>query len=168
MVNNASLIHTLAEQLASEPSSPKPVPRPRQPSALCLPARLPSTGSYDYLLVYIIANVSQAFLQREASQAAPGAILRQLRRSPTPPSSTTSDEPGDTLTRERRDSVSSTASPTSPTRPSSWIISIPKLSSSKSWKEPQVLHQWILYFFTNDINSRTKCSELSNVKTSCF
>lgn len=142
MVNNASIILFLAEQFASEPQSPKPVPRYRLGSELCLPARLPSTGSYDFLLVHIIANVSQAFLQREASQAAPQAILRQLRHSPTPPSSPppqlASDEPEDGSTRERRNSVSPSASPTSPTTPSSWSFSIPKFSSTKAWKEPQV------------------------------
>ncbi|KAH0840025.1 hypothetical protein J3R83DRAFT_988 [Lanmaoa asiatica] len=138
MVNNAPIILSLAEQLTSEPPSPKPLPRHRLGSELCLPVRLPSTGSYDCLSAYIIADVSQAFLQREATQAAPKAILRQLRRSPTPPSSPppqpASEEPEDS---SPRNSISPSASPTSPTTPSSWSISIPKFSSPKTWKEPQ-------------------------------
>lgn len=136
------MILSLAEQLSSAPPSPKPVPRHRLGSELCLLARLPSTGSYDRLSVHTITNISQAFLQREASQTAPKAILRQLRRSPTPPSSPpphpASDEPEDSSTRERRDSISSSASLPSPTTPSSWSFSIPKFNSTKTWKEPQV------------------------------
>lgn len=139
MVNNAPIILLLAEQFASGPPSPKPMPRHRLDSELCLPVRLPSTGSYDRLSPHIIANVSQAFLQREASQAAPKAVLRQLRRSPTPPSSPPpSEEPEDSSTGERRNSVSQNASPTSPTTPSSWSFTIPKFGSTKTWKEPQV------------------------------
>ena len=139
MMNNAPMVLFLAAQLSSEPPSPKPVPRRPLDSELCLPARLPSTGLYECLLVHIIANISQAFLQREASQAAPKAILRQLRRSPTPPSSPPpSGEPGDIATYESQDSVSPSASPTAPTAPSKWSISLPKFSSAKTWKEPQV------------------------------
>ncbi|KAF8558887.1 hypothetical protein OG21DRAFT_1474706 [Imleria badia] len=119
MVNNAPMILSLVQQLILEPPSPKPIPRHRFHSEPCLPARLPSS----------------AFLQREASQAAPKAIIRQLRRSPTPPTSPSpSEEPEDG---ERRNSVSPSASPTSPTTPSSWSISIPNFSSTKTWKEPQ-------------------------------
>lgn len=131
MVNNAPIVLSL-----SEPPTPKPIPRHRLNSELCLPVRLPSIGSYGRRSVHIIANVSQAFLQREASQAAPKAVLRQLRRSPTPPSTPPPpDEPGDISTRESQDSVSPSASPTTP---SSWSISIPKFISGKTWKEPQV------------------------------
>ncbi|KAI9574582.1 hypothetical protein HD554DRAFT_2011948 [Boletus coccyginus] len=122
MVNNAPIILSLAEQLTPAPSSPKPVPRHRLDSELCLPVRLPST----------------AFLQREASQAGPKAVLRQLRRSPTPPSSPPPSEvPEDSSTGERRNNVSQSASPTSPTTPSSWSFTIPKFGSTKTWKEPQ-------------------------------
>ncbi|KAG9317556.1 hypothetical protein JVU11DRAFT_1762 [Chiua virens] len=137
MLNNAPIILSLIEKLNSESPSLKPVPRNRLSSELCLPERLPSTGSYHHLSVYIVANVPRAFLQREACQAAPRAILQQLRRSPTPPSSPPLDEETNGSTRERRDSVSSNASPTSPTTPSSWSFSIPKFSSTKTWKEPQ-------------------------------
>ncbi|KIJ20172.1 hypothetical protein PAXINDRAFT_96426 [Paxillus involutus ATCC 200175] len=65
-------------------------------------------------------------------------MLRQLRRSPTPPSSPPPEveyEEGSPTT-ERRDSISPTASPpSSPTSSWSWSLSIPKLSST--WKEPQ-------------------------------
>ncbi|KAG6378818.1 hypothetical protein JVT61DRAFT_13097 [Boletus reticuloceps] len=137
MVNNAPMILSLAKHLSSEPPLAKPIPRHRL-SELCLPVRLPSTGSYDSLSVHIIANVSQAFLQREANQAAPKAILRQLRRSPTPPPTPPPpEEPEDNSISERRDSISPSASPTSPTTPSSWSIGIPNFSSTKTWKEPQ-------------------------------
>ncbi|KIK98762.1 hypothetical protein PAXRUDRAFT_823546 [Paxillus rubicundulus Ve08.2h10] len=122
MVNNASMILSLAEQLSSDPPNPRPTPRHRLSLEPCLPARLPST----------------AFLQREARQGALKAMLRQLRRSPTPPSSPPpemeSEEGSPTL--KRRDSISSTASPpSSPTTSWSWSLSIPKFSST--WKEPQ-------------------------------
>ncbi|KAF9226468.1 hypothetical protein BS17DRAFT_775671 [Gyrodon lividus] len=136
MVNNASIILTLAEQLSSDPPSPKPTPRRRLSLEPCLVAGLPSTGLLPCYLLHAIANVSQAFLKREADQAASMAMLQQLRRSPTPPSSLPSDEePWGSPTHERQDSNSPTASPSSSTTPWSWSFSIPK--SSSSWKEPQ-------------------------------
>lgn len=82
----------------------------------CLPERLPSSG----------------FIQREAEDLAPRAILRQLRRSPTPLTSDSESHP-DTPQHGRRASVSSVASSSSPTAPKSPKISI----KTSSWKEPQ-------------------------------
>ncbi|KAH9947265.1 hypothetical protein B0H21DRAFT_692334 [Amylocystis lapponica] len=81
MVNNAALVLHLASQFsdAEHPPLHTHVPvRERVQSDPCLPVRLPST----------------AFLQREADQVAPKAMIRQLRRTPTPtsPSSAISDE----------------------------------------------------------------------------
>ncbi|KAL4264211.1 hypothetical protein AB1N83_004585 [Pleurotus pulmonarius] len=70
MFNNAFLIHSLKENVDQD-EAPRPRPRPRVSSEPCLPERLPSGG----------------FLQREAEYSAPRAILRQLRRSPSPPQS---------------------------------------------------------------------------------
>ncbi|KAF8517844.1 hypothetical protein JB92DRAFT_3142228 [Gautieria morchelliformis] len=66
MFNNSYIISTLDAEVHY------PVPKPRRciVDRPCLPARLPST----------------AFMQREGTQSAPKAILRQLRRSPSPPS----------------------------------------------------------------------------------
>jgi len=67
MFNNSFLIASLDEENELQPP---PIPeRTRLKSDPFLPARLPTT----------------AFLEREASQNAPRAIIRQLRRSPTPP-----------------------------------------------------------------------------------
>ncbi|KAF5387827.1 hypothetical protein D9615_000337 [Tricholomella constricta] len=82
----------------------------------CLPERLPSSG----------------FIQREAEDLAPRAILRQLRRSPTPTSSEHDGLP-DTSEHDRRGSVSSVGSSSSVTSPIS-----PKVNTKTSvWKEPQ-------------------------------
>ncbi|KZT12711.1 uncharacterized protein LAESUDRAFT_12495 [Laetiporus sulphureus 93-53] len=71
MVNNAHLIQSLLRQLQQSESDPSSsmVVRERVQSEPCLLARLPST----------------AFIQREAEQLAPKAIIKQLRH--TPPSS---------------------------------------------------------------------------------
>ena len=114
-----------------------------------------------------VSNVSQGFLQREADQAAPKAILRQLRRSPTPPLSPISDFERDSSTYDginsqgRQDNVSS---PTSPS--TSFNMSPTRISTS--WKEPQVcaigLHAGHVSIFL----SRSKSFELLNRRTLCF
>ncbi|KAH7887825.1 hypothetical protein F5I97DRAFT_1863107 [Phlebopus sp. FC_14] len=124
MVNNAPIISSLTEHLGSQSSLPKPTPRHRLLSEPCLPARLPST----------------AFLQREANQTAPMAVLSQLRRSPRPSSPSLNRDPDDhecSPKRDRRESTSSTVSSSSPT--SLFVkLGIQKSGpSSKAWKEPQ-------------------------------
>lgn len=87
-----------------------------------------------------VSYVSQGFLQREAGQTAPKAILRQLRRSPTPPLSPPPDFEHDSSTHDGSDSQglqSSVSSPTSPSS-SSTKFNIPPTRLSASWKEPQV------------------------------
>ncbi|KAI0921899.1 hypothetical protein AcW1_004246 [Taiwanofungus camphoratus] len=73
MVNNAYIVLQLASELENEGNNPFATVRERLPPAPCLLTRLPSTG----------------FLLREAEQLAPKAVIRQLRRtpSPSPPSS---------------------------------------------------------------------------------
>ncbi|KAG1839068.1 hypothetical protein C8R48DRAFT_741991 [Suillus tomentosus] len=120
MVNNASLILSIVDHFSPNLAQ-RSVARARVSSDPCLPARLPTTG----------------FLQREAEQNAPRAVLRQLRRSPTPPSPTTEyhDATEDTPPHvERRDSVSSESDQTSSTRS---LFSFSRSQPSGGWKEPQ-------------------------------
>lgn len=120
MVNNASLILSIVDCFSPNLAQ-RSVARARVSSDPCLPARLPTTG----------------FLQREAEQNAPRAVLRQLRRSPTPPSPTTEyhdateDAPPHV---ERRGSVSSESDQTSSTRS---LFSFSRSQPSGGWKEPQ-------------------------------
>lgn len=120
MVNNASVILSIVERFSPD-FAQRSVTRARVSPDPCLPARLPTTG----------------FLQREAEQNAPKAVLRQLRRSPTPPSPTTEyhDATEDTQPHTgRRRSVSSESDQTSPTRS---LFTISRSQPSGGWKEPQ-------------------------------
>ncbi|KAI0091961.1 hypothetical protein BDY19DRAFT_927701 [Irpex rosettiformis] len=111
MYNNAHTLWWLSEHLDNNPtSSAQPPVRKKLEYEPCLPARLPSSG----------------FLQREANSLAPKAIIKQLRRSPTPPGSepqspsldgtsvanSPSMEQEPKSPRERKDSVWSTISST--------------------------------------------------------
>lgn len=83
-----------------------------------------SEESYNYLF--------QGFIQREAEDLAPRAILRQLRRSPTPPS----EEPKtheNVPDRTRRQSMSSMTSSPVISAPAS-----PTNNRTSGWTEPQV------------------------------
>ncbi|KAJ7499005.1 hypothetical protein FB451DRAFT_1427791 [Mycena latifolia] len=71
-MNNGPLLHYLGGQ---DSDVDRPVPRRRVSSNPCLPERLPTTSKWQH---------RTRFLQREAEIVAPKAILRQLRRSPTP------------------------------------------------------------------------------------
>jgi len=115
MFNNAPLVLALANDL--EPS-PSPESRRCITSEPCLPERLPSTR----------------FIQREAEDGAPRAIIRQLRRSPTPPVHTSEDEFPD---RPRRASTSSASSSSSPVTAMAQSLSNKRVQSNSSWKEPQ-------------------------------
>ncbi|KAL4075935.1 hypothetical protein J3A83DRAFT_4357072 [Scleroderma citrinum] len=121
MVNNAPIIQFLVQHGFDS----QPLPRHQVKNEPCLPTRLPSTG----------------FLQREADQAAPKAILRQLRRSPTPPLSPPPGFEPDSTAHDGSDSQGRRSSPSSPTSPQSSLSSskfnILSQSLSKSWKEPQ-------------------------------
>ncbi|KAH0587472.1 hypothetical protein H2248_006256 [Termitomyces sp. 'cryptogamus'] len=75
---------------------------------------------------------SSGFILREAQDLAPRAILRQLRRSPTPPSPGL-DVHSTVLTRSRRASQSSEV-PLSSSAPQSQNI---QTNTITSWKEPQ-------------------------------
>ncbi|RDB22675.1 hypothetical protein Hypma_010292 [Hypsizygus marmoreus] len=118
-INNAPVLQELSKHLDGRPDTLYvPDVRKRVRSDPCLPERLPTSG----------------FLQREAEELAPKAILRQLRRSPTP---TSDDEAGlfpDQSGHARRASMSSVAS-------SSSIKSTPKSpdynNAMSAWKEPQ-------------------------------
>lgn len=120
MVNNASIILSIVDRFSPD-FAQRSVTRARVSPDPCLPARLPATG----------------FLQREAEQNAPKAVLRQLRRSPTPPSPTTEyhDATEDTQPHVgRRGSVSSDSDKTSPTGS---LFTFPRSQPSGGWKEPQ-------------------------------
>ncbi|KAI0698925.1 hypothetical protein BC835DRAFT_1333432 [Cytidiella melzeri] len=106
MYNNAPVLSSLIEQLDSPLVSPKPPVREKLKYEPCLLERLPSTG----------------FLQREAESLAPKSMIKQLRRSPSPPldepqspgpdssSSMHSADEEPKSPRQRRDSVWSTIS----------------------------------------------------------
>ncbi|THH17941.1 hypothetical protein EW146_g2945 [Bondarzewia mesenterica] len=114
MYNYASILEYLDN--SSDTPSSFPSMKPRLPSMLCLPSGLPSTS----------------FLQREAEQMAPKSVLKQLRRSPTPPS------PG-----AIEDALSSPIVDPRPIALRSPTVSSPKLRLSKDantntvWQEPQ-------------------------------
>ncbi|KAJ7095297.1 hypothetical protein B0H15DRAFT_828923 [Mycena belliarum] len=121
-MNNAPLVHYLGE----ESGISKPVPRRRVSSNPCLPERLPTTS----------------FLQREAETVAPKAVLRQLRRSPTPSppnSPEPDDEPEENPKHKRRPSLSSLASSASSIKSfGSTLMQRSREGKSQSpWKEPQ-------------------------------
>ncbi|KAG2146741.1 hypothetical protein DEU56DRAFT_786157 [Suillus clintonianus] len=121
MVNNAPVIFSIVDRLGPD-FAQRSVTRARVSPDPCLPARLPTTG----------------FLQREAEQNAPKAVLRQLRRSPTPPSPTAEyhDATEDTSTHAgRRDSISSGSDQTSPTL--ALVGTSSRSQTSGGWKEPQ-------------------------------
>lgn len=121
MVNNAPVILSILDRFSPDVAQRESVTRARISPDPCLPARLPTTG----------------FLQREAEQNAPKAVLRQLRRSPTPPSSATEcdDATEDPPPRVgRRDSVSSASEQTSPTQS---LFTFSRSQPSGGWKEPQ-------------------------------
>ncbi|KAJ7047456.1 hypothetical protein C8F04DRAFT_1058891 [Mycena alexandri] len=121
-MNHAPLVHYLGENHTDQ----RPVPRRRVSSDPCLPERLPTTS----------------FLQREAEIDAPKAILRQLRRSPTPPNSPEpelSETEEETSGHQRRPSLSSLASSASSIKSfgSSLIQRRQDARPDSAWKEPQ-------------------------------
>lgn len=120
MVNNAPVILSILDRFSPD-FVQRSATRARICPDPCLPARLPTTG----------------FLQREAEQNAPKAVLRQLRRSPTPPSPTTEyhDATEDTPPHVgRRGSVSSSSEQSSPKQS---LFTFSRSQPSGGWKEPQ-------------------------------
>lgn len=120
MVNNAPVILSILDRFSPD-FVQRSATRARVCPDPCLPARLPTTG----------------FLQREAEQNAPKAVLRQLRRSPTPPSPTTEyhDATEDTPPHVgRRGSVSSASEQSSPKQS---LFTFSRSQPSGGWKEPQ-------------------------------
>ncbi|KAG6890959.1 hypothetical protein C0995_000916 [Termitomyces sp. Mi166 len=118
-MNNVWAVQTLGKRLDTPPDGEySRISRGKVASNPCLPERLPSSG----------------FILREAEDLAPKAILRRLRRSPTPPPSPGSDIHSVVSTCRRNTSHSSEAPssspvPKSPNNPTNRIT---------SWKEPQV------------------------------
>ncbi|KAJ3764166.1 hypothetical protein EV360DRAFT_91437 [Lentinula raphanica] len=115
----------IIEYLGNSPPPNSPLPRKSHPSNPCLPDRLPNTS----------------FIQREAEQVAPKAILRQLRRSPSPLSSPDADADDDDSQdggHSRSPSSASTQLTSPPSSPSqSNHHSQLNSKSSSAWKEPQ-------------------------------
>ncbi|KAJ6509900.1 hypothetical protein C8R47DRAFT_964303 [Mycena vitilis] len=127
-MNHAFLVHYLGDDHTSD----RPSPRRRVSSHPCLPERLPTTS----------------FLQREAENDAPKALqatlLRQLRRSPSPPNpefeiEDNTDE--QKSNHQRRPSLSSLASSASSIKSfgSSLIQRRQDHQDRSSWKEPQAM-----------------------------
>ncbi|KAK0206499.1 hypothetical protein DFS33DRAFT_1372790 [Desarmillaria ectypa] len=115
-LNNATIIEVIGRNIDSTQACRRA--RRRVTSDPCLPERLPST----------------AFLQREAESVAPNEILRQLRRSPSPPSSPPEEDNG--FTHTRSSSVRSTASAS--VQSSAKYKSADTQGLGVSWKEPQL------------------------------
>ncbi|KAJ4481440.1 hypothetical protein C8J55DRAFT_511734 [Lentinula edodes] len=116
--NHESIIESIGNQLNDNTTSRTSPKRQRLPSSLCLPDRLPNSS----------------FIQREAEMAAPRAILRQLRRSPSPPSE--ADDLDSEDGRHTRNPSSASTESTSPSAsPSRSSLETQRINSA--WKEPQ-------------------------------
>ncbi|KAJ3922819.1 hypothetical protein F5877DRAFT_32964 [Lentinula edodes] len=116
--NHESIIESIGSQLNDNTTSRTSPKRQRLPSSLCLPDRLPNSS----------------FIQREAEMAAPRAILRQLRRSPSPPSE--ADDLDSEDGRHTRNPSSVSTESTSPSAsPSRSSLETQRINSA--WKEPQ-------------------------------
>ncbi|GAW07655.1 hypothetical protein LENED_009663 [Lentinula edodes] len=116
--NHESIIESIGSQLNDNTTSRTSPKRQRLPSSLCLPDRLPNSS----------------FIQREAEMAAPRAILRQLRRSPSPPSE--ADDLDSEDGRHTRNPSSASTESTSPSAsPSRSSLETQRINSA--WKEPQ-------------------------------
>ncbi|KAJ7283739.1 hypothetical protein C8J57DRAFT_1432781 [Mycena rebaudengoi] len=86
----------------------------------------------------VSSNPYTGFLQREAESVAPKAILRQLRRSPTPPLTSPELEPEESQgnhERQRRPSLTSLASSSSSIK--SFGSSLVQHKRDPNWKEPE-------------------------------
>jgi hypothetical protein len=136
MLNNAPLVHALAV-LDDSSTLVLPVARRRVRSNPCLPERLPSTGmSSPCARITLMCTSVKGFLHREAEQLAPQAILKQLRRSPSP---SDHSENGDERRHSRRLSTSPViSSPTAAAAVVDKSQSAPANVSGSSWKDPQV------------------------------
>lgn len=131
MFNNGPMLSSIGDQPGNPSDTAKPSLREKLAYDPCLPARLPSTG----------------FMRREAYGLAPKAIIKALRRTPSPeeseeplsprPASVSStglpDEDAQRHVRERRDSTSSVWSTISSAVSASRRLSKGK-GPSKSWK----------------------------------
>ncbi|TFK55752.1 hypothetical protein OE88DRAFT_1652206 [Heliocybe sulcata] len=114
-MNFAPILSHLLRQL-DQPADSDPVSKAKLGSDPCLLARLPSS----------------AFIQRDAEREAPYAIIKQLRRSPSPTESQpeeSSDKAGSPRT--RKSSAASTSSSGSPTKKR---VSV--LNNASNWKGP--------------------------------
>lgn len=94
----------------------------------------------SHFLIYSFTSSSTdtGFLQREAESVAPKAILRQLRRSPTPPLTSPELEPEESQgnhERQRRPSLTSLASSSSSIK--SFGSSLVQHKRDPNWKEPE-------------------------------
>ncbi|KAK7061647.1 hypothetical protein R3P38DRAFT_2493853 [Favolaschia claudopus] len=131
-MNHAYLVHYLG---SDDLDRRRPIPRRRVSSHPVLAERLPTTS----------------FLNREAEDDAPRAILRQLRRSPSPsppqsPELETKDTTEDGSNgHQRRPSLSSLGSSASSIKSfGSSLLKRRQTQPSSGWKEPQASAQMIL------------------------
>ncbi|KAJ3987206.1 hypothetical protein F5890DRAFT_1551609 [Lentinula detonsa] len=121
--NHESLIESLGKSLDVNTASSTVPKRQSLSSSLCLPDRLPNSS----------------FIQREAEKAGPKAILRQLRRSPSPSSSEADDDFESEDGSHTRDPSSASTQSTSPSNSPSQPNHLPNhiQNSNSSWKDPQ-------------------------------
>lgn len=133
--NNAPVVHAIGSSPDTNQGLLRvPTPRRRVISEPCLPERLPSNSMSVFAMLVILFILHQGFMEREATQSAPKAVLRQLRRSPTPPSPESDARYDEVPPRTRRASVSSVISSLSPKS----IESPTKDIRTSTWAEPQV------------------------------
>ncbi|KAJ3800424.1 hypothetical protein GGU11DRAFT_742508 [Lentinula aff. detonsa] len=121
--NHESLVESLGKSLDVNTASPTVPKRQSLSSSLCLPDRLPNSS----------------FIQREAEKAGPKAILRQLRRSPSPSSSEADDDFESEDGSHTRDPSSASTQSTSPSNSPSQPNHQPNhiQNSNSAWKDPQ-------------------------------
>lgn len=128
-LNNASLVEAIARQYESPRPLHGAIPRRRVTSDPTLPERLPNSGQSFKFRPVSSVSYNQAFIQREADDIAPGAILRQVRRAAVAKS------PEPTSPRQDPRSSESSRSSSFQTFRKSFIR---KSSEDGVWRDPQV------------------------------
>lgn len=132
--NNESVVQLLGNLLDNSSPEAQPQPRRRLLSNPVLTERLPNSGrSYSSIQQIVLLIQFLAFIEREASDGAPSAMLRQLRRSPPPHEQDSRQSPDSEHRRQRTKSDASESTLRSPSSPTKIIK-----YDNKSWKEPQV------------------------------
>ena len=137
MFNNTYQIHDLAARLdgsGSDAATP-PVREALKPEP-CLPARLPSTSEIYALLALsscVDLGSCPGVIEREGELSGPKEVLRQLRRSPSPPNSPKDGDEQEVRKPTPKSSTADKKDVQKPISPASTRRIVPT-----GWKEPQV------------------------------